>query len=631
MSEGNNSILKSTGIMTVATLLSRASGLLRTWAMAFALGNTLLSSAYQVANNMPNVIYDFVAGGILGAAFLPVYLLQKEKLGREGSDRFASNILNIFLIILGVLAVLATVFAPQVIATQTFTVSDQAAVFETAVIFFRIFAIQIVFYGLGGVITGVLNANRIYGIPALAPVFNNVLVIISMFAYVPLSAMDSQLALIVLGIGTSLGVIVQLAIQIPTLVKMGFQYTPKIDLHDPALKEVVRIALPTLIYIVGTLISFSCRNAFSLQTGDDGPSTILYAWTWYQLPYGVVAVSISTAFLTEMSNAVARDDLNGLRDYVKKGLRTTLFLIIPLAGMMFVLASPIIQIFRAGAFSQDDVTYVSSILAFWVLSLPLYAGQMYLYRVFAALRQFMTFAIVSCVFCVIQVALYAYLCDSAVLGLIGIPVADFVYFGLMFATMAVILHKRIGSYDMARIIALCVKVLAATLVGMAAVFGLLQLIPLQPSILTGLAEIAVFGSIGLLITFALCKLFRVPEMDFVANMVSRLVGKFTGKGRIPEDGIIDVDALEEAPVSIEAEEEAGISVSSEIAEGLPQTPTVRGKHVKPGTGNLSDDASGIWNKKGKHAASPKTAPARVSEPLDPSATGAIMARARHAK
>lgn len=129
-SEGNDrqraadaSVARSTALMTVATLGSRATGLIRTWAMAFALGNGLVTSAYQVANNMPNVIYELVAGGLLAAAFLPVYLSQKENLGEEGGNRFANNLLNLAIVVLGILSILATVFAPQVIATQTFTVS----------------------------------------------------------------------------------------------------------------------------------------------------------------------------------------------------------------------------------------------------------------------------------------------------------------------------------------------------------------------------------------------------------------------------------------------------------------------------------------------------------------------------
>ncbi len=605
MAAAGNSILKSTGIMTMATLLSRATGLLRTWAMAFALGNTLITSAYQVANNMPNLIYDLVAGGILGAAFLPVYLLQKEKKGRAESDRFASNILNLLVIVLGVIALLATVFASSVITTQTFTRADDALIHEMAVFFFRIFAVQLVFYGIGGVITGVLNANRIYGLPALAPALNNVVVIASMFAYVPLSAINQELALVVVAVGTTLGVLVQFAIQIPSLVKMGFKYTPRISLRDPALKEALRIAVPTLIYIVGTLVSFSCRNAFSLESGDYGPSTILYAWTWYQLPYGVVAVSLSTAFLTEMSDAVARGDFAQLRDFIRRGLRSTLFLIIPLAGMMFVLASPIIQLFRAGAFSQDDVAFVSSILAYWIVSLPFYAGLMYFYRVFAALRQFMTFALVSCGLCVVQIALYAYLCNPSVLGLVGIPVSDFVYYGLMFFIMAGILRARVGSYGMARIFGMCAKVLVSTLVGMALAYAILFFVPLQPSILTGLVQIVVCGGLGLAATFGMARLLRVPEMQLAGSIFGKLFGRLARKH--PEDG-----------------------------EQPPTRQLPAGRHVRPGSwealDDLDDDAP--WEKVGKHAA-PDGRAASAAEPAkgaaDPSSTAAIRARSKHGR
>ncbi|MCL1798817.1 MAG: murein biosynthesis integral membrane protein MurJ [Eggerthellaceae bacterium] len=529
MGEADNSILKSTGIMGMATLLSRATGLLRTWAMAFALGNTLITSAYQIANAMPNVIFDLVVGGILGTAFLPVYLLQKERLGREGADRFASNILNIVLVLLGVLVLLSIAFASFVVATQTFTRSNIDIINSTAVFFFRIFAVQLVFYGLSGVITGALNANRVYGVPALAPVFNNVCVIVSMFSYAFLSGINGQLALVVLAVGTTLGVVVQFGIQIPTLVKTGFTYTPRIDLKDPALKEALKIAVPTLIYIAGTLVSFSCRNAFSLYGGDHGPATLSYAWMWYQLPYGVVAVSLSTTYLTEMSKAVAQGDIDGLREYVKQGLRRTLFLIIPLAGLMFSLALPIMQIFRAGAFSQDDVAFVSNILALWVLSLPFYAGQMYLYRVFAALRQFMAFALVSCGFCVVQVILYAFLSRPFSLGLSGIMLADFIYYGLMFATMALILRKRIGSFDMMSIMSMCMRVLFATCVGAGIVTLLLFVLPLKPSILAGLLEIALCGALGTAVIVGLSKLFRVEEMDMAIDVLERLARKLAEK------------------------------------------------------------------------------------------------------
>ncbi len=522
MDKGNNSIAKSTGIMTAATLLSRITGLGRTWAMAFALGNTLVTSAYQVAYNMPSVIYDLVAGGIIGTAFLPIYLLQREKLGAEGGDRFASNILNLAVVVLGILSILASVFAPQIIATQTFTVSDTAAVSQQATMFLRVFAVQIVLYGLGGVITGVLNAHRMYGAPTLAPVCNNVVVMATMFSYVPISAANPDFALWWLAVGTSLGVAIQFGVQIPMLVKIGFKYVPKINLHDPALREALRIALPTLIYIVGTLISYSCRNAFSLQCGENGPSTLAYAWMWYQLPYGVIAVSISTAFLTEMSEAMARGDMATLRAHARRGLRSTLFLIIPLAGMMFVLGVPIIQIFKAGAFDQESVYSIAQVLQFWVISLPFYAGQMFFYRVFASLRQFMTFALVSCGLCTVQVFLYWQLARPEMLGLVGVPVADCVYYGLQFFIMAFILRHRVGGFGFFGTLWMAVRAFVGALAGMAVAQGILMLVPLQPSIGAALVEIVLCGGVGLVVAFAACRLLRIPEMDFVTGILRKV-------------------------------------------------------------------------------------------------------------
>ena len=364
--------------MSIATLGSRVTGLVRTWAMAFALGNTLVTSAYQVANNMPNMVYELVAGGLLGAAFIPVYLLQRERRGDAGGNSFACNMLNLTIIVLGVLSVLCTVFAPQVIATQTFTVEGSAEVSQHAVLFFRIFAIQILFYGVGGIVTGILNANRVYFLPSLAPALNNAIVIASFFAYIPLSAADQQTALVVLGAGTSLGVVVQFAIQMPALRKIGFRWRPSLDLRDPALREALKIAVPTIIYIAGTMVAFSCRNAFSLQTGENGPATLLYAWTWYQLPYGVFAVSLARALFTEMSEDAAKGRKRLLRQHIQTGISGTLLLIIPLAGLMGALSTPLMQLFQAGAFNAEDASYVGSILAAWAVSLPFFSVFMYL-------------------------------------------------------------------------------------------------------------------------------------------------------------------------------------------------------------------------------------------------------------
>ena len=525
--ETHTAVAKSTALMSAATLISRVTGLVRTWAMAFALGNTVVTSAFQVANNMPNVVFDLVAGGLLGAAFIPVYLLEKEQRGQQGGNDFANNLLNLCIIVLGGLSLLSAVFAPQLIATQTFTVGEQDEVVALSVAFFRIFAFQIVFYGISGIVTAVLNANRVYFLPAIAPALNNLFVIVSFFAFIPLSAVDRQLAITVLGVGTTAGVAVQALIQIPALVRQGFRWRPLVRLRDPALVEALKIALPTMLYILGTLVAFSCRNAFSLQVGENGPSTLLYAWTWYQLPYGVVAVSLSRALFTEMGEAVAKDDWPALRELVRTGLSGNLLLIIPLAGVMIALAVPLMELFQAGAFGAGDVTYVSSTLAAWLYSLPFYAVLMFMYNVFAAMRKFTRFAVVSTVMVVVQCLLYFLLCRPEVIGLAGVPIADLVYYGSCSIVLVVLLRRMVGPFGLPAVFALLLRVLMATLV--ASIIAYLISLLLQgvgAGMFGGFVRLVVAGGVGIVLAFALCSVQRVPEMHYVTDLVEKVLARF---------------------------------------------------------------------------------------------------------
>ncbi|MDR3314932.1 MAG: murein biosynthesis integral membrane protein MurJ [Coriobacteriales bacterium] len=515
-------VARSTALMAGATLASRATGLLRTWVMAYVLGNTLITSAYQIANNMPNLVFDLVAGGLLNAAFVPLYMLAAEKRGKEGGDRYASNLLNIIIVVMGSLSLVAAVFAPQIIATQTFTVGEDAGVTLFAVSFFRLFAIQMLFYGLGGVFTAVLNANRVFFLPAVAPAFNNVVVICSFIAYLFISQNDAMLAIYVLGIGTTLGVAVQFAVQIPALVRQGFKYTPRIDFKDPGLIETIKTGIPMVIYVVGALVSFSFRNAFSLETGQEGPSTLLYAWTWFQLPHGIIAVSLARALFTEMSDAAAREDAAGFKRFLHNGISGTLLLIIPFAALMFVLAAPLMQVFRAGEFNTEDVQYVASVLGFWVLALPAYSLNMYLFNVFAALRKFWIYALICTVSCALQCTLYALLCGKEGIGIIGVPIADFVYYCLTTAILLFVLQRLIGSYRMEDSIRTGLKALGAALAGAVVTGLLIRFLPLGEGMLAGVGMIALYGGLGLVICFALCLLFRVPEMALVKNALRRI-------------------------------------------------------------------------------------------------------------
>lgn len=520
--ENQASVVKNTSLMTIATLASRVTGLMRTWAMAFALGNTLLTSAYQVANNLPNVVYDFVAGGLLSAAFLPVLLLEQKRAGREGFNRYGSNILNLTMALLGVLTLLSIIFAEQVVATQTFTVGSSAEVSQTSVLFFRLFAVQIIFYGLGGVITGILNARRSFFLTSLAPALNNIVVIASFFSYVIIAPHAPHVALWVLGIGTSLGVAVQFIIQIPALKKADFHWRPVLDVRDPALVETFRIAVPTLIYITANLVAFSCRNAFSLPSGDVGPSTLAYAWIWYQLPYGVIAVSVSSALFTEMSDAVAHEAWDVLRRQVLRGIRATLYLIIPMAALIFVLSDKLMYIFNAGAFTSDAAQAVGLVLKLWIVSLPAYSVLMYLYKAFASIRKFFPFALLNCGLVLVQIALYAILSRPEIAGIYAIPLSDFVYYMLGAMASFALLMRYIGTMNLRSVGLLLAKVGICSVLGALVAAGIAGVLPFGQNILGAALTVMIAGGIGLILTLALTRVMRVEEAALIDTILRKL-------------------------------------------------------------------------------------------------------------
>jgi len=517
--------------MSVATMLSRITGLIRQVAIAMVLGMTVFTSEYNIANNLPNMLYELIAGGILTTAFLPIYLAQLQKRGKAGAASYSSNILSIAGIALAVVALLATIFAPQVIFTQSFATPDLNV--ENAVFLFRFFAIQIVFYGIGAIINGLLNAHRRFLWPALGPVFNNVVLIITLFSYPLIMHIDPFVAKVWLAVGTTLGVVAMFAVQLPSLIKLKIPLRFRIDFKDPALKDTLKLALPVVVFIIMGIVGVSAMNAFSLAVAPNGVSTIQFANLWYMLPYGVIAVALSTALLTEMSRASAAEEWDNFRDSVRMGLRTTLFLILPLAAVIFTLSTQLAGIYHAGAFTAQDVASVARLLAMWCVALPFYASYMFIYRVFTARRDLIRFVIIDAVGRVLLVTLYGFFTTGYGLwdgiGLLGIPLSDTIIYALLCGVMLFVLHREIGAFGLTHIVIDGAKTLLAACIAIAPPLVLIQGGYLGKLLggqiqgpLISLLIIAIFGIFSLILFYLVAKLFRVPETNMVKSILSRV-------------------------------------------------------------------------------------------------------------
>lgn len=521
-------VARATVTMSTATLTSRITGFIRTWAMAFALGNTVLTSSYQIANNLPTTLFDLVAGGVLSAAFLPVYLTLKNREGERRSNEYASTLMTLAVIGLSVISALAMVFAPQLIWTQTFLTTGTIDTSQ-AVWFFRFFAIQILFYIIGAITEALLNANREYLWPAAAPIFNNLVVIVTMFGYVPISAAHPQAALIWLAVGTSLGVAAQVFIQVPALRRCGIHLRPRFDVHDPAIREMLRLAVPAFIFTAVNFVGVSVQNAFAMSAAANGPSTLSYARMWYQFPYGVISVALTTAMFTEMADNISRRNWGEFKENVVRGVSSTFTLIIPMAFMLIACAEPLIMLYRAGAFTQSDVHQVAVVLRFWALALPFFSVYMYLYRAFSSLRDLKTVTVVDVVCRAIQIPTYAILVSGIGswkgIGLAGIAVGDAVFYAVMFFILTAILNKRVGGLALRRVGVAALKSSLGGIAGAVVAYALVTLLGTGTSIGHAFVILVVAGIAGVVVAYGICMALKAEGAGAMKRLADRLLGK----------------------------------------------------------------------------------------------------------
>ncbi|WP_417119097.1 murein biosynthesis integral membrane protein MurJ [Olsenella phocaeensis] len=517
---------RSAALMSALVIVSRLTGFFRTWGQAYALGVTVTASCYSVANNLPNQLYEIVVGGMLVTAFLPVYLSVKKRLGREGANAYTSNLVTIVLILMGAVCALGFVFASQVVWTQSFSASSDFDS-ELAVYFFRFFVIEVVLYALSSILSGVLNAERDYFWSSAAPIFNNFVTTASFLAYAWLVGSDPQLALVLLALGNPLGVAVQVLMQVPSLSRHGIRIRLHLDLHDPAIKETLSIGVPSLVVMLCSFETVSVMTSSSLSATAAGASVSYYARLWYTLPYAILAVPITTAMFTELSDYVARGDMDAYRRGVSAGTSRILFFMVPFTLYLVAFARPLVVLLAAGKFSASDIDMTASYLRALSVSLAPYAVVMYLQKVCSSLRRMGLYASAHVVAAAIQTVIC--LAFTPAFGLNVVAWSSAVYMVAVLAVTFWNLRRTIGGLGIRGMLATALRSLALGLAGAAAGWGVMRgLSATVPSLAAGgvrgaLALVVAGGIPSLVVTYGLAAALRLPEMSAVNAILGRLL------------------------------------------------------------------------------------------------------------
>ncbi|MDT7546788.1 MAG: putative peptidoglycan lipid flippase [Actinomycetota bacterium] len=538
MTETAGSLSQSTRTMALGTVASRGTGFLRTAALAAVLGVHGVGTAYNVANTAPNIVYELLLGGILTSVVVPL-LVRAAKDDPDGGDAMAQRLLSLVVVVLFAASVVLVLLAPQVVDLYMSGADQDTR--ELAIVFARFFLPQMLFYGAGAVLAAILNARERFGAPMWAPVLNNVVVIATCVLFLALPGTNGITAssithtqIVVLGLGTTLGIVAQTVALTPSLRAAGFRLRLRTDLRGTGLAELGRLARWVLLYVVANQAAYvvvvRLASADRLNDLGRGYPSYTYAFVLWQLPHAVVAVSVITALLPRMSRAAADGRLNDLRDALNRGLRLTVTLLVPAAIAFFVLGRVLATvIFGHLRTTVDEAQFIGTLLAVFAFGLVPFSAYQLQLRAFYALQDTRTPTLinlgVNVTLVVVDVTLYLVLPDSQkVLGLAAGHACSFLA-GLLICSR--VLSRRLGGLDgsvVLRTTARCV--VAGVIPGLLAA----ALVSLVTSGLgdgvAGSAAALVLGAAVLAAGYvAIARRMRVTELDEIVGPVLARLGR----------------------------------------------------------------------------------------------------------
>ena len=457
-------ILRSMLSISAATALSRATGYLRWSAQAAALGTGTLADGYSLAILLPSLIYELFVGGILYSIFIPVLVDRMTSHGEDDARGLTNALFTLALPLMGLLALAGVFFAGPLVGLvgswggdpEGLTAEQARQAQEYGVFFFRIFALQMLFYGVTTIATGVLQAHRRFFLPTFAPVLNNLVVIGSFAAYYSLRGNDGRLALYVLAFGVTAGVAVMALALVPTLLALG--YRPRPQVGHPALLPTAKLAGP-MVVLVAASVAFQLLAA-GLASSYGAYAELNYAFTIFSLPYGLFVVAIATALMPELSEKHSGEDTEGYRETFSFGLRTLLFVVVPSTVGLITLAEPIVGVlYQRLSFGPEATREVAVLLVAYAVGLLGYSAYFFLVRAFYSRQNTKTPAVLNVGILVAYAALAYGLSD--LLEAVGVVLALSIAYAVLAILALAATRREIGRIDGRRLLVSLAKILAA--------------------------------------------------------------------------------------------------------------------------------------------------------------------------
>jgi putative peptidoglycan lipid II flippase len=448
---------RATATMAVGTLVSRVTGVGRIIALGYALGTGVSggspADAFNLANTIPNIVQDLVLGGILSATFIPVFVARLATRDEDDAWEAISAVVSVTLVVLAAASVVFLAAAPLIVDGLT-VLRHSPGERQVATYLLILFVPQLACYTFAALGAALLNARGRFGPPTFVPIANNVITIAVLIAFSvvarrpTLGGLESDRPeLILLGLGTTAGVAAQALLLLPSLRRAGLHLRFHLDWKHEAVATILRLSGWTFGLVVANQISLLVVLAlFNKIPG--GISAYTYAYTFFQLPYGVVAISVMSAVTPELAARWARGDPAGFRRRWAGGLRGILAVVLPSAAGLLILAKPLVAVLLGyHASSPSQTTPTAQALAMLALGLPGFCIFLYTVRAFQAMQDLRTAFWLYVVENGVNVALAILLVGP--LGVRGVALSISAAYTISAFVGLLVLRSRLGGLDWA--------------------------------------------------------------------------------------------------------------------------------------------------------------------------------------
>jgi len=527
------SLARSTAVMSVGTIISRATGVVRLAVLAAALGvtETRVTDAYNLANTVPNIIYELVLGGVITAVFVPTFVELLEKESSEEAWKVFSAIINVSLLALTVIAVLGIALAPWIAGFYSGRLHGAGVAEQRHVIEFllRLFIPQIVLYGLYFILAGLINAHKRYGPPMFTPIVNNLVLIAVLIGFavaygeVNLRTISTK-QLVILGLGTTASVAPMGLLLIPYLRKLG-RWRATLDLSHPSVRRLARLS----VFVIGMVVANQVGAVviqYLANAQRGGYTAYIAAQTFFLMPLGLFVWSINTALLTPLSEHAVRSEWDAFRGRLSTGVRAVIFLMVPTTIGAVALAEPIVRLLlQHGVATAQSTTVVSGVLRIFMLGLIQFSLFQLFVRAFYAMHDTKTPFWINCAVVAINIAINIPM--YAAFKVEGLAAGQAIAYTVGIAAQSILLGRRIGGIEGSRIASSTARVVVCgAFMGLTvwAVLAATRSAVGDTGFIGEVLQVAAPGVTGLVVFFLCALVLHVEELDFVRGVIARRTG-----------------------------------------------------------------------------------------------------------